>query len=100
MLVNLFKSIRILTVVGVLYASCLANCNSRVFADNDLVVTAACTEHCWSNLQQQLSVQWKLLVGGTSVDDNFVDVPDITNIATGMVLYHTCKNCRSAVCCA
>jgi len=63
--------------------SCLSNCNSRVITDNALMLTAICTGHCSSLLQPQLDLQWTLLVGGTSADDNFVVVSDITNIAIG-----------------
>lgn len=54
-----------------------------MFTGNDLVLTAICSKNCWSHLSPELSVVWKLFVGGPTVHDDFVEVPDITQMATG-----------------
>jgi len=68
--------------------SCLWNCDRQVFTGIELILTVICSEHCWSPLQYQLSLQWKwkLFVGGSSAGDDFVEVSDIASIATGMRL--------------
>jgi len=65
---------------------CVENCNTHVRVEDDMTLAAVCTDYCWSNVGPTLQYQWKLFVGGTSLDDSFTEVPNIDSIATGKII--------------
>ena len=76
---------------------CEENCNLHVRKENNLTLTAACTDYCWSHVGPTLAWQWRLFIGGTTPSDPFVEVPGLDSIATGksndvaVYFHHTCN---------
>jgi len=60
--------------------------------EQEITLTAVCTDYCWTRAGPTVNYQWRLFVGGSTANDPYTEQPNLDDIATGKSTSSRCAN--------